>query len=38
MIFGPQYGPLTSSQLQDALGEARGTYDTLIAAAFTFDD
>jgi len=38
VIFGPQYGPLTSSQLQEALGEARGTYDALIAAAFTFDD
>jgi len=38
VIFGPQYGPLTSSQLQDALGEARGTYDALIAAAFAFDD
>jgi adenine-specific DNA-methyltransferase len=38
VIFGPQYGPLTSSQLQEALGEARGAYDALIAAAFTFDD
>jgi len=38
VIFGPQYGPLTSSQLQDALGEARGSYSALIAAAFTFDD
>ena len=38
VVFGPQYGPLTSTQLQDALGEARGSYDALIAAAFTFDD
>lgn len=37
VMFGPQYGPLTSVQLYDALDEARGTYDTLIAAAFTFD-
>jgi adenine-specific DNA-methyltransferase len=37
VVFGPQYGPLTSVQLQDALNEARGTYDTLIAAAFVFD-
>ncbi len=37
IVFGPQYGPLTSVQLYDALDEARGTYDTLIAAAFTFD-
>ena len=38
VVFGPQYGPLTSVQLQDALNEARGTYDTVIAAAFVFDD
>jgi adenine-specific DNA-methyltransferase len=38
VIFGPQYGPLTSTQLQEALNEARGTYSALIAAAFTFDD
>jgi hypothetical protein len=38
VIFGPQYGPLTSSQPLEALGEARGTYDALIAAAFTLDD
>jgi adenine-specific DNA-methyltransferase len=38
VIFGPQYGPLTSVQLQDALNEARGSYDALIAAAFVFDD
>ena len=37
VVFGPQYGPLTSGQLQEALNEARGSYDTLIAAAFTFD-
>lgn len=37
VVFGPQYGPLTSTQLQDALNEGRGTYDALIAAAFTFD-
>jgi adenine-specific DNA-methyltransferase len=37
VIFGPQYGPLTSGQLQDALNEARGSYDSLIACAFTFD-
>ncbi len=38
VVFGPQYGPLTSVQLQDALNEARGSYDALIAAAFVFDD
>ncbi|MEI6776014.1 MAG: DUF559 domain-containing protein [Chloroflexales bacterium] len=38
VVFGPQYGPMISGQLQDALNEARGTYDALIAAAFVFDD
>jgi len=38
VVFGPQYGPVTSSQLQDALSEARGSYSALIAAGFTFDD
>lgn len=38
VVFGPQYGPLTSAQLQEALLEARGSYSALIAAAFTFDD
>src|SRR5262249_5691208 len=37
VIFGPQYGPLTSVQLQDALNEARGAYSALIACGFTFD-
>lgn len=38
VVFGPQYGPLTSAQLQEVLLEARGSYSALIAAAFTFDD
>jgi len=37
VVFGPQYGPLTSAQLQDALNEARGSYSALIAAGFAFD-
>lgn len=37
VLFGPQYGPLTSSQLQEALNEARGSYSALIACGFTFD-
>lgn len=37
VLFGPQYGPLTSSQLQDALGEARGSYSALVACGFAFD-
>lgn len=38
VVFGPQYGPVTSMQLQDALSEARGSYSAVIAAGFTFDD
>jgi len=37
VLFGPQYGPLTSGQLQDAFNEARGSYSALIACGFTFD-
>jgi adenine-specific DNA-methyltransferase len=37
VIFGPQYGPLTSSTLQEALNEARGSYSALIACGFNFD-
>ncbi len=37
VIFGPQYGPLTSGEIQNALDEARGAYSALVACAFTFD-
>jgi adenine-specific DNA-methyltransferase len=37
VLFGPQYGPLTSAMLQEALNEARGSYGALIACGFNFD-
>jgi adenine-specific DNA-methyltransferase len=38
VVFGPQYGPVTASQVELAIRAAsRGGYDDLVLAAFTFD-
>ena len=38
VVFGPQYGPVTASQVELAIRAAsRGGYDALVLAAFTFD-
>jgi adenine-specific DNA-methyltransferase len=38
VAFGPQYGPVTAKQVEDCLRfAARGGYDDLILAGFTFD-
>ncbi|MGE3540185.1 MAG: site-specific DNA-methyltransferase [Candidatus Tectimicrobiota bacterium] len=38
VVFGPQYGPVTASQVELAIRAAsRGGYDDLVIAAFTFD-
>ena len=34
--FGPQYGPVTASQVEDAIRSAR-RYDELVVAGFSFD-
>lgn len=35
--FGPQYGPVTIRQVEDAVQQARGRYDGVVLAGFTFD-
>ena len=38
VVLGPQYGPVTASQVELAIRAAsRGGYDDLVLAAFTFD-
>lgn len=38
VAFGPQYGPITAKQVEDALWSAsRGGYDDLVLAGFTID-
>ena len=36
VVFGPQYGPVTAQQVEDAIRAGR-RYDDLVVAGFTFD-
>lgn len=35
--FGPRYGPVTMTQVEEAIQQARGRYDGLVVLGFTFD-
>lgn len=35
--FGPQYGPVTIQQVEEAMQEARGKYDGIVFLGFSFD-
>lgn len=37
VCFGPRYGPVTLRQVEEAAQEARGRYDGVVVAGFTFD-
>ncbi len=35
--FGPRYGPVTMTQVEDAVQQSRGRYDGVVVLGFTFD-